>query len=95
MKKSYLFKWKGLLFTCMWIVSFAMIAQDITVSGTVIDTDDVPVIGATVVLQDDPSRGTVTDIDGNYTISTPRMDTSNSASWECKHKPSPWTVALS
>lgn len=71
MKKSYLFKWKGLLFTCMWIVSFAMIAQDITVSGTVIDTDDVPVIGATVVLQDDPSRGTVTDIDGNYTISTP------------------------
>lgn len=71
MKKRNLFKWKGLLFSCMWIATFALFGQNITVNGTVTDTDNEPVIGATIVLQDDMARGTVTDIDGNYMISTP------------------------
>lgn len=60
----------------MWIASFTLFAQNITVSGTVIDTDNVPVIGATVVLQDDASHGSVTDIDGNYSISNVPVDAS-------------------
>jgi TonB-linked outer membrane protein, SusC/RagA family/TonB-dependent outer membrane receptor, SusC/RagA subfamily, signature region len=46
-----------------------MFAQNITVSGTVVDADNEPVIGATVMLQGNASHGTVTDIDGNYTLS--------------------------
>ncbi|MEN6589070.1 MAG: TonB-dependent receptor plug domain-containing protein, partial [Proteiniphilum sp.] len=37
MKKQNLLKWKALLFTCMWIVSLGMFAQNITVKGTVRD----------------------------------------------------------
>ncbi|WP_436414096.1 TonB-dependent receptor [Petrimonas sp.] len=42
--------------------------QGRTVTGTIIDVNGEPVIGATVVVQDDPGRGTVTDIDGNYSL---------------------------
>lgn len=68
MKKEKLFKWKGLLFACMWIVSIGMFAQNITVSGTVTDANNEPVIGATVRVKGS-SSGTVTDLDGNYSIS--------------------------
>ncbi|MEA5129641.1 MAG: SusC/RagA family TonB-linked outer membrane protein [Proteiniphilum sp.] len=68
MKKEKSFNLKGLLFACMWIVSMGMFAQNITVSGTVMDVTNEPVIGATVVVQGDASHGTVTDIDGNYTL---------------------------
>lgn len=40
-----------------------------TVKGTVIDEYGDPVIGATVRLVSDPSKGASTDIDGNFTIS--------------------------
>lgn len=42
--------------------------QGKTVTGTVVDANGEPVIGATVVVQGDASKGTVTDIDGNYTL---------------------------
>lgn len=49
--------------------SFAMFAQNITVTGTIIDnTFKEPVIGATVVVEGDASHGTATDIDGNFTL---------------------------
>ena len=59
---------KGLLFSIMWVVAIGLSAQNITVSGTVIDGFDDAVIGATVVVVGDASHGTVTDIDGNYTL---------------------------
>lgn len=68
MKKEKLFKWKGLLFACMWIVSIGLFAQNITVTGTVTDANNEPVIGATVRVKGS-SSGTVTDLDGNYSIS--------------------------
>ncbi|SEA23463.1 iron complex outermembrane recepter protein [Porphyromonadaceae bacterium NLAE-zl-C104] len=68
MKRKKSFKWKGLLFACMWVVSIGLFAQNITVSGTITDADNEPVIGATVVVQGEASHGTVTDIDGNYTL---------------------------
>ncbi|MDD4778917.1 MAG: TonB-dependent receptor, partial [Fermentimonas sp.] len=42
--------------------------QGKTVRGTVTDSNGEPVIGATIVVKDKPSQGTVTDIDGNYSI---------------------------
>ena len=50
---------------------FALSAQNITVSGKVFDaSSNEPLIGVTVV-QTGTQNGTITDIDGNYTISCP------------------------
>ena len=49
--------------------SLASWAQEaVTVKGTVIDSEDNPVIGATIVVKG-TTTGTTTDLDGNYTIS--------------------------
>lgn len=42
--------------------------QGKTVRGTVTDSNGESVIGATIVVKDNPTQGTVTDIDGNYSI---------------------------
>ena len=42
--------------------------QGITVTGTIVDTDGIPVIGATIVDASNPSQGTVSDYDGNFTL---------------------------
>lgn len=39
-----------------------------TVMGTVVDSFGETVIGATIIIQGDAGRGTVTDIDGNFTL---------------------------
>jgi len=60
---------KGWLLSLLVICSsFSLYAQNITVSGTV--TDNMfkePLIGVTIVIEG-TSDGTVTDIDGNYTL---------------------------
>lgn len=69
MKNKNLFiKRKGWLFAILWMLSLGMFAQNITVSGTVTDANNEPVIGATVIVSGDPSHGTVTDIDGKYVL---------------------------
>lgn len=40
-----------------------------TITGTVVDKNGETVIGATIVVQGDVSKGTVTDIDGNFVLS--------------------------
>ncbi|MGE4540813.1 MAG: SusC/RagA family TonB-linked outer membrane protein [Bacteroidales bacterium] len=42
--------------------------QGITVTGTVVDMNGEPIIGATVVVQGDATKGTITDIDGKFSI---------------------------
>ncbi len=74
--KKVFIKWKGLLFTILWVMSLGMFAQNITVRGTVIDENNEPVVGATVIVVGDPTRGTVTDIDGKYTITNVPADAS-------------------
>ena len=49
------------------LLSLSMFAQTITVSGTILDTDGQAVIGASVLVQG-ATTGTVTDIDGKYTL---------------------------
>lgn len=61
---------------------FAMSAQIITVSGTVYDSaTNEPLAGVTVV-QTGTQNGTITDINGNYTISVP-SDSSLTFSYDC------------
>ena len=61
-------KWKGFLFAMLWTVSFGLFAQNITVNGSVTDATGMSVIGATVMVENNANIGTVTDIDGNYTL---------------------------
>lgn len=68
MKKQNLSKRKVLLSMFLWIVCFGMFAQNITVTGMVIDSSNEPVIGVTIVEVGNASHGTVTDIDGIYTL---------------------------
>lgn len=42
--------------------------QKKNITGTIVDAAGEPVIGATIVVHGDESKGTVTDIDGNYVL---------------------------
>lgn len=42
--------------------------QDKKITGKITDENGDPVIGATIVEKDNPSRGTITDVNGNYTL---------------------------
>lgn len=59
-----------LLLTCLSLIAGVSFAR--TIRGTVIEgaTDD-PIIGATVYCKSNPSIGTATDIDGNFTLNVP------------------------
>lgn len=68
MKKKVLLKLrKGLIFTFLWILSLSAMAQNITVVGNVQDEKGEPIIGATIQLKGS-SIGTVTDMEGNFTL---------------------------
>lgn len=66
-KKNSLFEMRKMVFAMMWTFSLCMFAQNITVKGTVKDAKNEPLIGVTVRVQE-TAIGTVTDIDGNYTL---------------------------
>ena len=52
----------------MTICSLTALAQNLTVSGVITDTQNETLIGVTVVVQGNSLAGTVTDIDGKYTL---------------------------
>ena len=59
---------KQIAFTwLLCIFSICVYAQQITVTGTVKDADDNPLIGAAVVVVG-TTDGVITDFDGKYTI---------------------------
>lgn len=49
-------------------IESSMQQQTKTITGTINDSEGVPIIGATIVEKGNPSHGTVTDIDGNFTL---------------------------
>ncbi|MCR4565146.1 MAG: TonB-dependent receptor plug domain-containing protein, partial [Bacteroidales bacterium] len=49
-------------------------AQKKAISGTVFDNDNVPLIGAAVMIGNDASTGVITDLDGNFTIQAKPSD---------------------
>ena len=65
----------ALLFLLVTLISLSVSAQNVTVKGTVTDKTGETVIGASVVEKGNPSNGTITDIDGNYTLSVPSKAT--------------------
>ena len=52
---------------CLLLMTTSLFAQEKTVTGTVTDSTNEPLIGASVVIQG-TSNGTITDIDGKYSI---------------------------
>ncbi|MCB0594372.1 MAG: TonB-dependent receptor [Phaeodactylibacter sp.] len=68
-------RFKRLSISCRWLclilflfVATGMSAQLRTVTGTVSSTDGEPLIGATVLVDNSASRGTITDFNGNFSI---------------------------
>ena len=62
---------KKILLTCLFLVSVAALAiSQRTVSGTVTDNSGIPLIGANVTAKG-TTTGTITDIDGNYSLTVP------------------------
>ncbi len=60
---------------CLGIMTFfasPVFAQTETVKGTVIDENGEPIIGASVMVEGEKGAGTITDLDGNYTVSVPK-----------------------
>jgi TonB-linked SusC/RagA family outer membrane protein len=60
-----------LALTCFLISMGLVIAQNKQVSGTVVDEAGMPVIGASIGVKGDASIGTVTDLDGKFTLNVP------------------------
>lgn len=52
-------------------LSMTALAQDANIRGTVVDSHGEPVIGASVVQKDNRKNGTITDIDGNFSLKLP------------------------
>lgn len=60
-----------LLFFIVAVISLGVSAQNVTVKGTVKDKTGETVIGASVVEKGNTSNGTITDIDGNFSLTVP------------------------
>lgn len=64
-------KFRYLISALVLLISCSVFAQNRTVSGTVVDEQNLPLIGAAVLVENTPN-GTVTDLDGNYSIDVAR-----------------------
>ena len=64
-----------LLFLLVTMISLGVSAQNVTVKGTVKDKAGETVIGASVVQKGNTGNGTITDIDGNYSLNVPSNST--------------------
>ena len=57
-------RWTLLTVLLLLLPGLPAAAQDITVSGKVVDPDQLPIPGVTVMIADSQT-GTITDLDGN------------------------------
>ena len=60
-----------LLLTCTLVIVPAYAQKDVTITGTVTNEDDMPLIQAAVVVTG-TNKGVVTDLDGKYSITVPK-----------------------
>lgn len=65
--------WKTFLFVCFTLIHVYVYAQDISVSGVVKDDVGEPLPGVSVLLKGS-SVGTITDVNGAYTLKVPATD---------------------
>ena len=62
---------KNFLLTCLLLLGLsanAMAQEEVTVKGVVTDTNGEPLIGANIIVKDMPGLGTITDLDGKYSL---------------------------
>lgn len=71
MKNKLHFDFRKLCFALALILAQCAYAQNKTITGTVSDSKQEPLIGVNVTLKGNTGVGTITDIDGNYTLSIP------------------------
>ncbi|MDR2498265.1 MAG: TonB-dependent receptor [Tannerellaceae bacterium] len=77
MKKSILMstirQWRfACLLVCLWMMYSAVgYAQNVRVSGTVSDANGDPLIGVSIVVKGDASRGTISDAEGKFGLTAP------------------------
>ncbi len=64
---------KGMMLPLMWAFSMCLFAQTVTVKGVVNDTKGESLIGVSIMIQG-TSIGTVTDSEGNFTLSNVPVD---------------------
>lgn len=58
------------IFITLFLCALTASANEMTITGTVLDTESEPVIGASVVIKG-TKLGVATDLDGNFTIKAP------------------------
>ncbi len=68
-------KRKLMLLIPLLFISIGMATAQITVNGKVVDQLDEPLVGVTIQLKGQPGRGTVTNVDGNFTFAASTNDT--------------------
>ena len=49
--------------------------QDIPISGTITDVNDEPLIGVSISVKGTPGKGTITDVNGNFSLEVPENTT--------------------
>lgn len=67
-------KRKLFLFLALFLVGMGIVMAQTQVRGTVVDEAGIPIIGATVQVKG-TGQGTVTDLDGKFTLSAPANGT--------------------
>ncbi|MEA3477258.1 MAG: TonB-dependent receptor [Bacteroidota bacterium] len=72
MKHVYFHLKRGILFLVVMSVAFILNAQDITVTGKISDAEEGEYLPGVTILEKGTVNGTVTDIDGNYTLKVPQ-----------------------
>ena len=71
MKSILNFNVRTLCFVLAMLVVQCAFAQDRTITGTVTDNKQEPLIGVNVVVKGNASVGAITDLDGKYSLSVP------------------------
>lgn len=73
MKVMNSFKLKRGIFTLiMSVITLAIFSQNLTINGKVTDKNNEPIIGASVILEGDATKGAATDVNGNFTLTNVR-----------------------
>ncbi|MDE7387232.1 MAG: TonB-dependent receptor [Muribaculaceae bacterium] len=74
MKKLFSQSLRLLAFTLCFCFALVASAQSLQVSGTVIDENGDPLVGATVAVKQHPSIAMATNLDGEFTLTVPSPD---------------------
>lgn len=56
------------------MIAISVQAQGIQVKGLILDENNIPLIGATVMVKGNSGKGAVADLDGNFTLSVNKGD---------------------